>query len=84
MIWALVIGLIVGAVAKMLMPGRDPGGIIVTMLIGVVGAMLAQWIGLTVGWYQQNEAPGFIAAVVGSMLLLWAYRAIVGRSTRTI
>lgn len=83
MVWALVIGLIVGAVAKMMMPGKDPGGIIITMVIGVVGAMLAHWIGLTVGWYQQNEAPGFIASVLGSILLLWIYRAVAGRSTRT-
>ena len=84
MIWALVIGLVVGAVAKVLMPGKDPGGIIVTMLIGVIGSMLANWIGLTVGWYQQNEAPGFIASVLGSILLLWGYRAMMGRSTRTV
>lgn len=84
MIWALVIGLVVGAIAKMLMPGKDPGGFIVTMLIGVVGAMLAQWIGLAAGWYAQNEAPGFIASIVGSMLLLWGYRALVGGRTRAV
>lgn len=82
MIWALVIGLIVGAVAKMLMPGKDPGGVIVTMLIGVVGAMLAHWIGLTVGWYQQDQAPGFIASVLGAIILLWGYRMLIGGRTR--
>jgi uncharacterized membrane protein YeaQ/YmgE (transglycosylase-associated protein family) len=83
MIWALVIGLIVGAVAKMIMPGKDPGGFIVTMILGVVGAMFAQWIGLTAGWYTQDQAPGFIASVVGAIIVLTIYRAVVGRRTRT-
>ena len=84
MIWALFIGLIVGAVAKMLMPGKDPGGIIVTMLIGITGSMVANWIGLAAGWYQQDQAPGFIASVVGAILLLWGYRAITGGRTRSV
>ncbi len=84
MIWALFIGLIVGAVAKMLMPGKDPGGIIVTMLIGIAGSMVANWIGLAAGWYQQDQAPGFIASVVGAILLLWGYRAITGGRTRSV
>lgn len=84
MIWALVIGLVVGAVAKLLMPGKDPGGIIVTMLIGVVGAMLANWIGMAAGWYDQGQAPGFIASVLGSMILLFGYRMLVGGRTRTV
>lgn len=84
MIWALFIGLIVGAVAKLLMPGKDPGGIIVTMLIGVAGSMIANWIGLAAGWYQQDQAPGFIASVLGAIILLWGYRAITGGKTRTV
>lgn len=84
MIWALVIGLIVGAVAKLLMPGRDPGGFIVTMLLGVAGAMVAQWIGLSAGWYQQDQAPGFIASVLGAVILLWIYRAVLGGRTRAV
>lgn len=84
MIWALVIGLIVGAVAKFIMPGKDPGGIIVTMLIGVVGAVLAQWIGLSVGWYAQNEAPGFLASVIGAVILLAIFRAMTSGRTRPV
>ena len=84
MIWALVIGLVVGAVAKLLMPGKDPGGIIVTMLIGVVGAMLAHWIGGAAGWYAQGEAPGFVASVIGAMILLFGYRMLIGGRTRTV
>ena len=84
MIWALVIGLIVGAVAKLLMPGRDPGGFIVTMLIGVAGSVVAHWIGLAAGWYTQDQAPGFIASVLGSIILLWGYRALTKGRTRTV
>lgn len=84
MIWALVIGLVVGAVAKMLMPGRDPGGFIVTMLLGVAGAMVAHWIGLTAGWYAQDQAPGFIASVVGAVILLAVYRMVLGGRTSSV
>lgn len=78
MIWTLIVGLIVGAIAKFLMPGKDPGGIIVTMLIGVAGAFVASFIGQSVGWYGQGEPAGFIAAVIGSVILLAIYRAVVG------
>ena len=84
MIWALVIGLVVGAVAKMLMPGRDPGGFIVTILLGIAGAMVAHWIGLTAGWYTQDQAPGFIASVLGAVILLWLYRMVLGGRTRAV
>ena len=69
-LWMLVIGLVVGALAKLFMPGRDPGGIIVTMLIGIAGAALAGFIGRAVGWYAPDDAAGFIASVVGAVLLL--------------
>ncbi len=72
-LWMLIVGLIVGALAKLLMPGKDPGGIIVTMLIGVAGAMIAGLIGRTLGGYQ-TQGPGLIASVLGAMLLLFAYR----------
>jgi uncharacterized membrane protein YeaQ/YmgE (transglycosylase-associated protein family) len=78
-IWTLVIGLIIGAIAKFLMPGRDPGGCIVTMLLGIVGALIAGYIGRAIGWYQPGQPAGFIASVIGAMLLLLIYRLIAGR-----
>lgn len=77
-VWMLVIGLIVGIVAKFLTPGRDPQGCLVTMLLGVVGAMLAGFIGRSMGWYQEGEKVGFIAAVGGAILILLIYRLIRG------
>jgi uncharacterized membrane protein YeaQ/YmgE (transglycosylase-associated protein family) len=78
-LWMLLVGLVVGALAKLVMPGRDPGGIIVTMLLGVAGALVAGFIGRSVGWYGEGEAAGFIASLIGAVLLLVIYRAIVGR-----
>ena len=83
LLWTAIIGLIAGAIAKAIMPGRDPGGIIITMLLGVAGAMLGTFIGRAVGWYGPGEAAGFIAAIIGAMLLLFLYRAFRGRSTVT-
>lgn len=74
----LVIGLIVGIVAKFLTPGRDPQGCLVTMLLGVVGAMLAGFIGKQMGWYVEGEKVGFIASVVGAIIILLVYRLIRG------
>ena len=79
MIWALLVGLVVGAIAKFLMPGKDPGGIFITMLLGVAGAVLANWIGQSTGSYGNYEAAGFIASVLGAIILLVIYRMIVGR-----
>jgi len=70
----LFIGLIIGAVAKLLMPCRDPGGIIITMLLGVAGAFLAGWAGQGLGWYDRGEPAGFLASVVGAIILLLLYR----------
>jgi uncharacterized membrane protein YeaQ/YmgE (transglycosylase-associated protein family) len=75
----LVSGLIIGAIAKLLMPGDDPGGIIVTMLLGIAGALVGGWVGQAVGWYQPGEPAGWIASIVGAILLLAIYRMIVGR-----
>ena len=75
-IWTLIIGLIAGALAKFLMPGRDPGGCIITMLLGVAGAFVATYLGQAIGWYEAGEGAGFIGAVVGAIILLAAYRAI--------
>lgn len=80
LLWAAIIGLVAGAIAKAIMPGRDPGGIIVTMLLGVAGAMVGTFLGRAVGWYQPGEGAGLIAAIVGAMLILWLYRVIRGRT----
>ncbi len=77
-LWMLIIGLIIGAIAKLIMPGKDPGGIIVTMLIGIAGALLAGFLGRALGWYQEGDAAGFIASVIGAILLLIIYRLITG------
>jgi len=77
----IVFGLIVGVVAKLLMPGRDPGGCIITMLIGIAGALLGGWIGRALGLYGPDDAAGFIMAVIGAVLLLLLYRLIIGRRT---
>ena len=75
----IIIGGLAGAIAKLVMPGRDPGGCIVTVLLGIAGALLAGWIGKTVGWYNTNEGAGFIAAIVGAFIILFLYRMIAGR-----
>jgi uncharacterized membrane protein YeaQ/YmgE (transglycosylase-associated protein family) len=73
MLWTIVIGLVAGALAKFFMPGKDPGGIIVTMLLGIVGAVVATFLGKLVGWYQPGESAGFIAATLGAILVLYVY-----------
>jgi uncharacterized membrane protein YeaQ/YmgE (transglycosylase-associated protein family) len=84
LLWTLIIGLVVGAIAKLIMPGRDPGGIIVTMLIGVAGAFLAGFLGHQLGWYNQGEGAGFIASIIGALLLLFLYRMFTGRRGTTV
>jgi uncharacterized membrane protein YeaQ/YmgE (transglycosylase-associated protein family) len=78
-IGTLVIGLLAGFVAKLLMPGRDPKGFIITIVLGVVGAFLATWLGRELGWYQEGETAGFLGAVVGSVIILAIYQATIGR-----
>jgi uncharacterized membrane protein YeaQ/YmgE (transglycosylase-associated protein family) len=80
----IFIGLLVGAIAKLLMPGKDPGGFIVTILLGIAGAVVAGYLGQAMGWYAEGEPVGFIASVIGSMVLLGIYRLITGRSRTTI
>lgn len=75
----IIIGGIAGAIAKMLMPGKDPGGCIITILLGIAGALVAGWLGKMIGWYDTNEGAGFIAAIVGAFVLLGIYRLIAGR-----
>ena len=79
-LWTLIIGLLAGIVAKFLMPGRDPGGFIITILLGVAGAFVATWLGQSIGWYQAGEGAGFIGAVVGAVILLVIYRLVRRRS----
>lgn len=81
LLYTAIIGLIAGAIAKFLMPGKDPGGLIITTVLGIAGAFVGTWIGQTVGWYQAGATAGFVASVVGAMLLLWAYRMFSGRKT---
>jgi uncharacterized membrane protein YeaQ/YmgE (transglycosylase-associated protein family) len=77
--WA-IFGVIVGAIAKLLMPGRDPGGLLVTMLLGIAGALVAGFIGRALGWYEPGEAAGFIMATVGAILLLFVYRKMSAKT----
>ena len=81
MIGWIFFGLIVGALAKLVMPGRDPGGIILTVLLGIVGAVIGGFLGRSLGWYGPADSAGFIMALVGSVFLLWVYRRL---STRTV
>jgi uncharacterized membrane protein YeaQ/YmgE (transglycosylase-associated protein family) len=76
LIWTLLIGLVIGAVAKLLMPGKDPGGIIVTMLIGIAGSFIATYAGRALGWYQEGQSAGFIMSVLGAIVLLGLYHLI--------
>jgi uncharacterized membrane protein YeaQ/YmgE (transglycosylase-associated protein family) len=76
MIWTIFIGLLVGIVAKFLMPGRDPGGFILTIILGIAGSSTANWLGINLGLYMDGEVAGFIGSVVGAMILLLIYRLI--------
>jgi uncharacterized membrane protein YeaQ/YmgE (transglycosylase-associated protein family) len=76
----ILIGLIVGIVAKLIMPGRDPGGFIITTLLGIAGAFVAKYLGQALGWYGENEPAGFLASVIGAIVLLALYRMTFGRA----
>ena len=78
----IVFGLIVGAIAKLLMPGRDPGGFIVTMLLGIAGALVGGFLGRAAGWYGPNDPAGFLMSLFGAVVLLLLYRMIIGRRSR--
>jgi uncharacterized membrane protein YeaQ/YmgE (transglycosylase-associated protein family) len=77
--WVLF-GLIVGALAKLVMPGRDPGGVLVTMVLGIAGALVAGFLGRALGWYQAGEPAGFVMATLGAVLLLFLYRRFAARA----
>jgi uncharacterized membrane protein YeaQ/YmgE (transglycosylase-associated protein family) len=78
LLWELIIGLVVGAVARFLMPGKNPGGIWITMIIGIAGSILATYLGRAIGWYQAAQGAGFIMSVLGAIALLVIYRLIRG------
>jgi uncharacterized membrane protein YeaQ/YmgE (transglycosylase-associated protein family) len=79
-IWSLIIGLVVGAIAKLIMPGRDPGGIFITMLIGIAGSIVAGFVGRALGIYHAGDAgPGIIASIIGAVILLAGYRLLARR-----
>jgi len=77
----ILFGLVVGVIAKLLMPGRDPGGFIVTILLGIAGAVLGGYLGRVLGFYGPNEGAGFFMALLGSIVLLALYRLAIGRRT---
>ncbi len=77
LVW-IIIGGIAGGIAKLLMPGKDPGGCIITILLGIAGAFIAGWLGQAVGWYEANEGAGFVAAIIGAFIILAIYRLVAG------
>ena len=79
LLWTIIIGAVIGVVAKLLMPGRDPGGCIITILLGIAGSFLAGYLGRALGWYREGEPAGFIFSVIGAMVLLLIYRMIFGK-----
>jgi uncharacterized membrane protein YeaQ/YmgE (transglycosylase-associated protein family) len=76
LLWMCLIGLVAGAIAKFIMPGKDPGGIIVTMLLGIAGSLVAGFLGRTMGWYEAGQGAGLIMSVLGAILLLVVYRLV--------
>ncbi len=75
-IGAIIIGGIAGAIAKFIMPGRDPGGFIITILLGIAGSVVATWLGEQLGWYRDGQGAGFIGSIVGAVIILFIYRMI--------
>jgi uncharacterized membrane protein YeaQ/YmgE (transglycosylase-associated protein family) len=75
-LWIILIGLVVGALAKLIMPGKDPGGIIITILIGIAGSLVGTWVGRAVGLYQEGQSAGFIMSLIGAIILLGIYHLI--------
>jgi len=81
LIWTIIIGLIIGVVAKFVHPGRDNLGMIMTIILGIAGAFVAGFLGSAVGWYAPDQPAGFIASVLGAVLLLWIYGRVAGGKT---
>lgn len=76
LLWTAIIGLVVGVIAKFIMPGKEPGGIFITMIIGIAGAFLGTWIGRAIGHYQPDQSAGFLMSLVGALILLGIYHLI--------
>lgn len=83
LLWEAIIGLIVGAFAKLLMPGKNPGGIWITMALGIAGSIVATYLGQLIGWYRAGQSAGFIVSVAGAILLLAIYRVVRGRMAKS-
>jgi uncharacterized membrane protein YeaQ/YmgE (transglycosylase-associated protein family) len=83
LIWTALIGLVVGALAKLIMPGKDPGGIFITMIIGIAGSFLGTWLGRLIGHYQPDQSAGFLMSLVGAIILLGIYHLIKRSQTTT-
>jgi len=81
LLWMIIVGLIVGAIAKLVMPGHDPGGIVVTVLLGIAGSIVAGFLGRSIGWYDPGQPAGFIGSIVGAVIILAIYRVLIGRSS---
>ena len=83
LLWEIIIGGVIGVVAKLLMPGKDPGGIFVTIIIGIAGSIGATFLGQLIGLYKQGQSAGFIMSVLGAVLILWLYRLVKRRTSVT-
>lgn len=83
MLGMIIIGLVAGVIAKLLSPGRDPGGFIVTILLGIAGSWLAGVLGRALGWYQPGEGAGLIGSIVGALIILFIYNRVVAKRTTT-
>lgn len=75
----ILFGLVIGIIAKLLMPGRDPGGFIITILLGIAGALLGGFVGRTMGFYGPSESAGWLMSILGAIILLVLYRMLVRR-----
>ena len=84
-LYIIIIGFFAGLIAKFIMPGpNEPSGFIMTTVLGIVGAVVANYLGTAIGWYQEGQPLGFISAIVGAIIILFIYNLIAGRSTSAI
>jgi uncharacterized membrane protein YeaQ/YmgE (transglycosylase-associated protein family) len=83
-LWTIIVGLIVGALAKLFMPGRDGGGVLMTIVLGIAGAFIAGFLGQSLGWYRDGQGAGIIASIIGAMLLLFIYRSARRRKSHRL